>query len=553
MDRYKVGQNYENSMNASWRKKNGAFYTPYNIVDFLLKNTMKDIDVLENPFVKVLDPACGCGFFLIGAYKLLFVKFKKNLEALRKKFGKEIYEIDGFEEKMSLSGYEYWSENNLSYHLLKNCIFGSDIDPVAVEMTKNNLYSFSRNKFNLDLNVVCCNSLIKWNEDYDFCAERRDLNVIVDFWSKKYDYVVGNPPWVSLSRKFKNTIDNKLEKYYLDKYDGNRYLPNLYEYFIKRSFELLDKNGKVGVVIPDRFASNIQYKNFRKYILERYNVIHLAFEIEFPGINTDVMIFIAENNYDMNNKIIVDGKDKIRYTVNQIDYKEDPNTEFCYSLDNRYRRIKDIVEAESCKLRDICTTFTGFIGNKNIITGIRRSKAQIEILKGRNISSYSISGNYYYNFIDKNIKGGTKNIEKLKYKNKIVLRKTGKDIIAAIDNRGYVIEQSLYGIISKNKQFSVEYILGILNSKLMQWYYRNFLVTNYKSMPQIKKYSLDRIPIKICSNNIKYNIEKLVFSMINCTDDVRRNLLQEKVDFNIFELYGLGQDDRDLILKLLKK
>lgn len=548
-----LGHDYEKSLEIGLRKKKGTFYTPYYIVDFLLENTMKDIDVLKNPFVKVLDPSCGCGFFLVSAYKLLFIKFKNNLGKLRKKFGSELYKIVENGKKITISGFIYWNEDNLSRHLLKNCIFGSDIDSNAVEITKHNLYSLCKYKIDLDSNIVCCNSLIKWDEDYENCIKGSDVKVMVDFWSRKYDYVVGNPPWVSLSRKFKNSVDDDMLKYYIDRYDGNRYLPNLYEYFIKRSLELLDENGKIGIVVPDRFASNVQYGKFRRHILGRYNIVHLVFGIKFPGISTDIMIFIAENNYDINNKIIVDVKDKAKYEMNQIDYKKNPNIEFFHDPDSRYGAIRKGIEFDSCRLGSICNTFTGFIGSKTMITQVRHNKTQIEILKGRNVSGYSISGNYYYDFVDENIKGGTKNIEKLAYKNKIVLRKTGKSIEAALDSRGYVIEQSLYGIILKDTKYSIEYILGILNSKLIQWYYRSFLVTNYRSMPQIKKYNLDRIPIKICSGNKKYRIENMVSDILNCSDNVERNLIQEELDFSIFELYGVKQNDRNIILKLLGK
>ncbi len=86
--------------------------------------------------------------------------------------------------------------------------------------------------------------------------------------------------------------------------------------------------------------------------------------------------------------------------------------------------------------------------------------------------------NYYYEFVDVNIKGGTKDIKKLKNNNKVIVRKTGKSIIAALDNTGYAIEQSLYGIIPDREEISSEYILGILNSKLIQWYYMKFF--NYE-------------------------------------------------------------------------
>lgn len=544
-----LGSDYENSLRHNWRKKNGTFYTPAVIVDILLENTMKNIDVLSNPFVKVLDPSCGCGYFLVGAYKFLFREFKCNLDKLRIKFKNEVYEI---EEGNRMSGNEYWQKDNLCYHILKNCIFGSDIDEKAIEFTRSNLCSFSKEKINVDSNIILCDSLIKWDEDYDKYSKTEYFSYnLLNFWTRRYDYVIGNPPWVSLSRKFKNVIDRKLIKYYIDRYNGSRYLPNLYEYFIKRAIELLEYKGKMGFVIPDRFANNIQYKKFRDYIIKNYNIIYIGFGVKFPGINTDTMLFVIENNHRDDNKIIIDVKDEDRYTINQIRYLDNPNVEFSFNLSDKYKLIKDTIDCNSYRVGDICTTFTGFIGYKDMITTFRKNNFQIEIIKGKNIRKYCVVDNYYYDFSDKNIRGGTKNLEKLKYKNKIVVRKTGRNIIAAIDGRGYVIEQSLYGIITKSKKFPLKYIVGILNSKLMQWYYKNFLSTNYRSLPQLKKYSLDNIPIKLCDGIRKKQIEHLVSIISNCNDMRKEKFIQNKLDDNIFELYGIDKNVKKIIEKSL--
>lgn len=544
-----LGYDYENSMSRGWRKKKGAFYTPSPIVDYIIKNTMDNLDVVANPFVKVIDPSCGCGYFLLKAYEFLFNKFVENLENIRKNFSSQVYRISNEHGEQIIYGNEYWSLDNLNYHILKNCIYGADIDNEAVKVTKANLQLISKIKINLDLNIVCCNSLIKVNENFvSNKAEYTHNDILSEFWNKKYDYVIGNPPWVSLSRKFKNNINEELIKYYISQYNGNKYSPNLYEYFIKRAFEILNSRGRVGFVIPDRFATNLQYKEFRKHILENYNICRLNFEIEFPGINTDVMAFIAENNHEKNNRIFIDIKNKKEYALDQIEYIKNSNLEFSYErkIENKY--IKNIIEKNTYTLEDICLTFTGFIGSKKEMSKTRKNPDQIKILKGENINKYKILSNYYYNFIEKNIKGGTKNPKKLKHINKIIIRKTGKSIIAALDRDGYIIEQSLYGIIPKKTDISTKYILGILNSKLIQWYYVNFLVTNYNSMPQMKKYRLDKIPIKKCSKDKENEIAHLVNSIINSSEVHEKNSTQNELDNIIFELYGIKGQIRDNVL-----
>jgi hypothetical protein len=593
-----LGKEYELHMDKEKRKINGSFYTPDYIIDYIIDNTIKDIDVVKEPFVKILDPSCGIGYFLIKVHDILMNMFTNNINSIREKYEEDEYIVKVKHKYIVLNGREYWRKENLHYHILNNCIYGADMDVEAAELTKKNLLSKGKTIFECNANVICCDSLIKWEEDYSikdiqkinsnkFLCKYRDLegcnkeklldseelkslSTVCNFWNNKYDYIIGNPPWVSLSMKQGKGTNSILKSYYMMKYNGNLYLPNLYEYFIKRSFELLKDGGIIGFIIPDRFAKNLQYKSLRKEILNKYNILNLVFEIKFPNINTDTMIFIVENNYRENNKIQI-GIDNIRYYfINQQNYIQNSNYEFTYEEDNKYKTVKEKVERESKFLGDISLTFTGFIGDSKKITKTKVSNSQVEILKGENINRFIVLNNYYYEFIPENIKGGTKNIDKLTYKPKILIRKTGNKLIASLEDKGYIIEQSLYGVIKLDEKYSYKYILGIINSKFIEWYYVNFLVTNLYSTPQIKKYSLDKIPIKYCCKKKQKHIEKLVDTIIKenkitnlqnlkqkskCLK-IKNNILHEakqELENEIFKLYNIDNLEREMILKSLDK
>ncbi|MFL0194878.1 TaqI-like C-terminal specificity domain-containing protein [Clostridium sp. WILCCON 0269] len=538
-----LGEVYEKSMNKSERKERGSFYTPYFIVEYIVENTLSNLDIKLNPFVKILDPSCGSGYFLLKVYDILMEKFNENLESIRYNLKDESYIVETQNGLKNICGLEYWQYSNLSYHVLKECIYGADLDSEAVELAKINLCRRSGINLELKNNIICCNSLIRWEKKY----KEHGFGHISKFWEEKYDYVLGNPPWVSLSRKHKKNIEDNLKEYYSKSYGGNTYLPNLYEYFIKRSMEILKTGGRFGFIIPDRLASNLQYGDFRKHLLENYNILKLVFEIEFPEINTDAMIMVAENKYDKYNKIKVDVYKKSIYSIKQQEYMQNPNYEFSYYYNSRNLHIKNSMRKNSELLGDVCKTFTGFIGYKRKITSSRENQEQVEILKGENIKKFQILNNYYYNFTACNIKGGTSDIKKLTSKNKIVIRKTGKYLMAALDTKGYIIEQSLYGILCVNDNFPPYYILGLLNSKLIQWYYLNFLITNANSTPQIKKCSLDQIPISNCSVEYKMNIEKLVRKIMY--EKLNANILEKKLDKIVFDLYNINCDYRNIISK----
>jgi tRNA1(Val) A37 N6-methylase TrmN6 len=539
----KLEKDYDVLMEKSRRKNYGCFYTPDYIIDYIIKNTLNNIDVVENPFVKVLDPSCGVGYFLIKVLEFLIYEFNKNIYALAEMYAENEYVING---KGKLKGRDYWKVENLTYHIITNCIYGADIDFNAVELCKENIKSKYGNRSEFILNIVCCDSLIKWEEQNN--SKTKEYDLLFQFWNEKYDYIIGNPPWVSLNRKHKQDKNAQLISYYIKQYKGNIYLPNLYEYFIKRSLELLKSGGKIGFVLPDRFAKNLQYKSFREIIILNYNIKNLAFETKFPNINTDTMIFIVEKIYNKNNKINLDVYRKRNYSIYQRQYLENENFEFLYDGNSFNRDIKNKIEENSKFLGEISTTFTGFIGNTKEIKRHRVNNKQINILKGENITNFRILNKCYYEFEKQNIKGGTKDIKKLTYSPKIIVRKTGNKIIAALDKDGLIIEQSLYGIINLNPKFSYKYILGILNSKLMHWYYLNFLITNLNSTPQIKKYSLNQIPIKFCEAERQDKIEKLVDKISKQYNLYEK--IQEELDKEIFDLYDIEDKYKNEILAL---
>nr|WP_307906420.1 TaqI-like C-terminal specificity domain-containing protein [Clostridium botulinum] len=141
------------------------------------------------------------------------------------------------------------------------------------------------------------------------------------------------------------------------------------------------------------------------------------------------------------------------------------------------------------------------------------------------------------------MKGGTKDLKKLKYRGKILVRKTGNEIIAAYDAEGIIIEQSLYGIINLKESFSYKYILGILNSQLINWYYKNYLVTNKESTPQLKKYRLNKIPIKNCNRNVQGEIEILVDKVVRTLKN--KNVKETEYYYKmlnqkVFSIYGIN-------------
>ena len=115
--------------------------------------------------------------------------------------------------------------------------------------------------------------------------------------NKKYDLIIGNPPFYVLH---KNDINEKYHKYF----DGR---PNIFILFIIECLKKLNKNGILCFVLPINFMNCIYYDKTRKYIKNNYLILDIIFFKDSKFLNTkqDVFIIIIQNNKKKNNKYIL--------------------------------------------------------------------------------------------------------------------------------------------------------------------------------------------------------------------------------------------------------
>ena len=144
-----LGAYYESILDRESRREGGVYYTPPFIVDYMVEHSLgallKDKTPDEAAKIKIVDPACGAGIFLLGAYQFLFDWHKKYFGSLT------------LEQRRKI---------------LTDNIFGVDIDPLAVEITKYCLSmkcSEGEDCFlDLDENIRCGDSLL----ETDFCWQK---------------------------------------------------------------------------------------------------------------------------------------------------------------------------------------------------------------------------------------------------------------------------------------------------------------------------------------------------------------------------------------------
>ncbi len=258
------------------KKAGGVFYTPEYIVDYIVKNTVGRLCEGKTPKqlekLRVLDPACGSGSFLLGAYTYLL---KYHLDSYIKRKNPRLYKNQIFQGKDG----QWFLTVKEKKRILLNNIYGVDIDSQAVEVTKLSLLlkvleGAERDIFekqqklwtervlpDLGNNIKCGNSLIG-PDFYDtdqkkLVDDNEGMYRINAFdWDSEFkeimqrggfDAIIGNPPYVR-----QETLGN-LKEYFQQHYQVYHGIADLYAYFIERGVSLLKENGIFSYIVANKW------------------------------------------------------------------------------------------------------------------------------------------------------------------------------------------------------------------------------------------------------------------------------------------------------------
>lgn len=271
---------------SEYIKTNGAVCTPEHIVEMVCKQTIDlsavaTIDDLLN--IKVLEPCCGSGVFIVSVYELLAKKMT------------EIF-ISNEEMRNQYSNYFFIQDNNCVLTvdgrraIVTSCIHGIDCDEAAIEVTK----------MSLALKIVDGNNPLVWNEigaygekilrDVDsniklgntlvstdnhipakHIAEIKPFNIKIAFAdvfskNKGFSYIIGNPPYVE-TKHFK-AAQPLMHDYLSTKYSAFEGKADLSVLFIEKCIGLLAPNGKLGFIIQRRWFKTNYGRSIRTLINE---------------------------------------------------------------------------------------------------------------------------------------------------------------------------------------------------------------------------------------------------------------------------------------------
>ena len=666
------------------RKAGGVYYTPQYIVDYIVKNTVGKLIEGKTPKqisdIKICDPACGSGSFLIGAYQYLLDYHKNFYTDNGTKVGKK-------DSPVTPQGNLTAAEKK---RILLNNIYGVDIDVNAVEVTKLSLLIKcmegetattieqqqklwqERILPTLDNNIKCGNSLVdtdyydgqldledrkikpfNWIKAFPevfkikpptetdvFRTQFQKANLVYDEGKKLVDkylditkepaanygedsgfeIVIGNPPYV------RQELIGIQKRYFENKYRVYHGMADLYSFFIERSFQLLNNGGLYGVIVANKWMRANYGEPLREYLAKQT----LEQIIDFG----DLPVFASATTYPC---IVIARKEK--KLINTVEVTQVNTLEF-EQLSDYLKFNKRLIDQKSLHLEgwnlsgEIANQLLdkikntgiplGKYVNKKIFYGIKtglneafvideatrkqliaEDSRSAEIIKpflaGRDIKRYQKPANNKYiilfskgftnkkgnspknpwNWLCQNYPSITAYLKQFEEKAlkrfdkgdfwwelracdyynefekpKIMLPDIALNMQAAFDDTGFYCVNTAYIIPVNDKN-----LLGILNSKLVQYFYSSISNSIRGGYLRFIRQYLEQIPIP---NNIQNKtLESQVDQLIKLHEELKTTKLPDKIEqlqarieytddkINqlVYQLYDLTDDEISIIEK----
>jgi len=217
-------------------------------------------------------------------------------------------------------------------------------------------------------------------------------------------------------------------------------------------------------------------------------------------------------------------------------------------------------EKDSRILNDFLDVYVGIVahGIKNFLSDKKINERYKKYLQGKHIKSYQIAPiNLFIDFDIRKLHSNTDEKVYLK-EEKILVRKTGNVLIAAYDDEQFYTDQSIYNLYSKrSNNLDLKYLLSLLNSKLMNFYFNKKMITNPDIYPYIKGIHLKKLPVKQVSSDRQLSFINLVDKILIITKNA--NYLQnhakqlqvkdykKQIDQMVYELYGLTEEEIKIV------
>lgn len=537
----------------SKRKKDGVFYTPKYITKYIVENTVgklceqkkEEFDITDENYqpakqrsrkrienlqayrnwlleITICDPACGSGAFLNQALEFLIAEHR-YIDELSAKYNKDAFVLSDVENS-----------------ILENNLFGVDINEESVEIAKLSLWlrtaQKNRKLNDLSNNIKCGNSLI----DDEAFAGSKAFKWIEEFKTVfadgGFDVIIGNPPYVDIKR-----LPSEEVRYYFGNYSTTENRMNLYSIFIELGFSILKSKGFLEFINPNSILINSSYTKIRSLIVN-----HLTEIIKLPdGIFSDakvetIILGLQKDGEDKKVKTIVFPKNESIEVIseensifyNKSEWLENSNFNFNIFLTPQQSILLSKIEKTDLKLGDFAdftlgiTPYDKYRGHDEITIKQRRFHSPTKslpthkpLISGGNIQRYLIT-NEIGEYINYGEWLGAPREKRFFTEPRIIFRQiiSGKParIYAGYTEQELYFTQIGFAVIPHKDAIDVKALLGIINSRLINFYHRfRFLDLEKELFQKLLIANCKNFPIPKLKNDEENQLVFIVDRMLN--------------------------------------
>lgn len=585
------------------RKAGGVYYTPEYIVRYIVVNTVGKLIDGKTPAqiadMRFADIACGSGSFLLGVYDLLIRHHAKyyNENPKKSKKGDTTERDDGLHLSLQKKR-----------EILTNNIFGVDIDAQAVEVAQLSLYlkllqdetpasargyqmEFHETLLpSLNKNIVCGNSLIGMDissGDLFEPLEERRLNPM-DYKQRfpevmkrgGFDAVIGNPPYRMLQP---HNTDSQTLEYLRGHYVAADFKIEMFHLFLQRAVSLVKDHGFQSFIVPTTILNNVYAESLRIWILERCCIDQICVAkgrvFADADVHTSVLVFRLESEANKKSRNIIQStselsesfaaKPRFSGEIKQEAFASLPGSIWNILVNERNSRLIFQLISEFTPLKKVAVI------NRGLITGDRakyfskekKTKDYVPIIAGSDVHRYlTKKPSEFVLFKRPETAGGCWDKEMHFAPHKIVVRQISDHPTASIVQTPVAVTGNIFTVRGVSLEHEL-YLLGIINSRLTEFFWKTMFADFKDSFPQVTIFSLEQLPIftlDLSKPADKRRQEKMVYlvgqiiaaekQLAVAQSDKDKDFygnkcasLDHQIDGLVYELYGLTNEEIKIV------